>query len=909
MNSIKDLIDNLEQETKEAPTPKLYFKLARANFQIREYDEAIKECQKGIALPIAVNGNCDKVYKSKCFYMLISSLCKKKDKDVILAESLCLKVIDARRFDTFSRKNKCKALSVKTCEIFNCDECEFANDKYSRHIITNRETYMAAALSRLGRIYRNKGDNDQSYYEKSIAYFNRVIDDKTRHPQEHADAYNGLAHAYRNKGFREYLHKDGTPHLELAWQSYEKAINLGVKYNFDTPFAYYNRGAISASQGLYEKAIKDFASAIKQYPEYAHAYNRLGKALFDIEGIKDEKYDSLRKILGLNGYPQTAIAAFNIAIALDKKYPYPYFNLAEAYIAAGKDNVSGEVDGVDEGPCDINFQKAKESYLQARHWFGHSHSLGTINDEYFIPLIDNACEDLDALALDSVGDKDVAFQVLKNTAHLPPKIRVEKRLQDQFYNHRAFVRPSKTLTFTCLRKWNSYTPIAGGGLASRKGGGYFIQSGKKGIVVDPGFNFIENFISLGYTFNAITDVIITHAHIDHTSDIESIITALYTYNKNLEGGNIDDTTAELEENGVLREVLKHKGVALRDIREKNLEKRKEVEAEVKRRYNDRKKTISFWITKGLFQKWPKLFDLTNSAHKLNIIDPNDNRFFSIGDIQVRVLHANHNDQISTNTAVGLCFEQGDFVLVHTGDTSFREDMKANYETLHNEIHDGPNKNQIADHLKSRIQGYGGSIADADADVIAKEIFDKTFNKAKIRRAQKNVVLVANIGGIKDKERRYLSEPDAEKHYYTNHLGRLGLAHIAETLKPDLCVISEFGVEFDGVRRDMAKAFETAFDTAGVESTKKIKMKFLPADIGLRIERGCANNDISQEDNNIYVHAIDKVAPIKHSPALYSSINVTGNDESQLLYYSSLEENLVKEIGTDELYRSLADSKR
>ncbi len=63
-----------------------------------------------------------------------------------------------------------------------------------------------------------------------------------------------------------------------------------------------------------------------------------------------------------------------------------------------------------------------------------------------------------------------------------------------------------------------------------KGGGYFLKWGGIGIVIDPGFNFIENFHSQGLRIQDIDYVFITHAHIDHCVELEAILTLLFEFN-------------------------------------------------------------------------------------------------------------------------------------------------------------------------------------------------------------------------------------------------------------------------------------------------------------------------------------------------------------------------------------------
>lgn len=65
---------------------------------------------------------------------------------------------------------------------------------------------------------------------------------------------------------------------------------------------------------------------------------------------------------------------------------------------------------------------------------------------------------------------------------------------------------------------------------SNLGGGYFLYWKGKGIVIDPGFDFLANFLNNGLSVHDIDAVIITHAHVDHCSDLESILTLLFEYN-------------------------------------------------------------------------------------------------------------------------------------------------------------------------------------------------------------------------------------------------------------------------------------------------------------------------------------------------------------------------------------------
>jgi len=82
--------------------------------------------------------------------------------------------------------------------------------------------------------------------------------------------------------------------------------------------------------------------------------------------------------------------------------------------------------------------------------------------------------------------------------------------------------------FYFLQRWSSINPsLPRPSTFKMKGGGYFITFKGKGIAIDPGFNFVENLYSEGFSISDIDCVIVTHDHIDHTADIDTILSLHY----------------------------------------------------------------------------------------------------------------------------------------------------------------------------------------------------------------------------------------------------------------------------------------------------------------------------------------------------------------------------------------------
>jgi len=116
-----------------------------------------------------------------------------------------------------------------------------------------------------------------------------------------------------------------------------------------------------------------------------------------------------------------------------------------------------------------------------------------------------------------------------------------KRIMDQFDKHfnRHLESESKHrehkngLYFLGLQRWNSSSPAQGRSV----GGGYLLyKTNDKGVVdlgiaIDPGFDFLRNLFHEGFSLYDIDIILISHAHMDHIRDFESIVNLLYTLDK------------------------------------------------------------------------------------------------------------------------------------------------------------------------------------------------------------------------------------------------------------------------------------------------------------------------------------------------------------------------------------------
>jgi len=160
--------------------------------------------------------------------------------------------------------------------------------------------------------------------------------------------------------------------------------------------------------------------------------------------------------------------------------------------------------------------------------------------EKFKKEIGKSCEAIfpEKKKLDALGD---FIKTRLNSDFYHKKLRFNTEVFNDHLIYKS-CRPSPSFRnrygLTVLRRWQSFTPaLSSGSEVGEKGGGYFVYKTnkkgeiKEGIVVDPGFNFLENFFEEGFSIRDINAILLTHSHPDHSSDLMSIITLVHEMNK------------------------------------------------------------------------------------------------------------------------------------------------------------------------------------------------------------------------------------------------------------------------------------------------------------------------------------------------------------------------------------------
>jgi tetratricopeptide (TPR) repeat protein len=334
-------------------------------------------------------------------------------------------------------------------------------------------------------------------------------------------------------------------------------------------------------------------------------------------------------------------------------------------------------------------------------------------------------------------------------------IQQRKRSTGDFLRSESNFEDSRSLLFV-LREWNSYTPIIPCEQENDRGGGYFIRHRGKGVVIDPGYDFIENFYKAGGRLHDIDAIVITHAHDDHTADFEALLTLLHQY---------DDR------------------------------RRKQGQAIHK---------VSLYLSIGAERKLSGFFRLREDDRVARLVVLNrcessrahQHELFS--GVLLTVLPAYHDDTLTADSSVGLCF---DFTfdadahrrVVFTGDTGlYPKDLDANGKPR-----------ESADKKWKLLDTKDASMA---LHTRYKAILAEVDRGGEIRPID---LLVPHLGSIQEYE---LDPPTGDPDkvvLYANHLGLRGMAILLDQTRPRAAIISEFGSELKDIKSKLVRVLQSA----------------------------------------------------------------------------------------------------
>lgn len=329
-----------------------------------------------------------------------------------------------------------------------------------------------------------------------------------------------------------------------------------------------------------------------------------------------------------------------------------------------------------------------------------------------------------------------------------------------------------------LREWNSYTPTIPSCDEKDRGGGYYVQHFKTGIVIDPGYDFIRLFHEAGGRLCDINNIIITHAHDDHTADFESLrmlIFRIKRYNPKARPSLYISASVERKFSGLMQ------------------------------------------LNDGLFERVVILNHL--SIHETHIIKLSS-------DVKMIPLPAFHNDVVSFSHSIGVYLEfmldsDNSTNMLFTGDTGYYPVRMENGKPLtYNYTHKG-----------ELVQDY---ILDDEPDNSLPSLY-----KGILSTNFRIDLLVSHIGSIQafefgDDHERIPSTDNLEyisRNLYSNHLGLLGTLMLVNEIAPELTIVSEFGGELKKIRIELISKLMQALKNKRKEDGKQ-ELQIIPGDISV-----------------------------------------------------------------------------
>lgn len=383
------------------------------------------------------------------------------------------------------------------------------------------------------------------------------------------------------------------------------------------------------------------------------------------------------------------------------------------------------------------------------------------------------------IALDNVIDK---FKEVKER-FLAEMDRRKKRVKLFLSPKGRFEKDASVLMV--LRQWNSYTPIIADGQESDRGGGYFVRHKDLGLVIDPGYNFIELFHKAGCKIVDITHVAVTHAHDDHTAQIEQLLTMFHQFNGT--GG------------------YEHKKVTLL------------------LNHSTMKKFSGF----SLHNNCPYI----DKVICLNAFDSDNLQTLNLtkfGDFSITVLPAYHDDVFTKDYAVGLglliTVDGEQRRIIFTGDTGLYPldlNLSGNPQYYSGKYtRERRVKEKEGDGIYNK---YLGIFGDKKIDLLVPHL--GSIKEYEFDPQQPTKPIPASSDGTKENEDTLSDVPM----FYPNHLGLLGTAILIMKLKPSAVILSEFGSELKGLRMEIAKLLGEALGkTMGEDQVPFI----IPGDPGI-----------------------------------------------------------------------------
>ena len=445
-------------------------------------------------------------------------------------------------------------------------------------------------------------------------------------PSNCDDAYLNQGIIYRSLGNYPKAEELFTKIPSISYYYINGIINLGI--NYADQYKLYN-----------EKTYKD--SAIKQFDHAIDETSKFSVLDYELKKGMALAYAEKAELFFYDYEYDECISVCENSLYYDRNRSYTYILLG--YIQISQQDYKNAIKNFE---ISINIiekyenEKEKENKEKIIELYRKLIKACKYHLKYITPKneIDSLMQKINAGGINSI-ERIILQNKNEHDGFLTPGVKNE---------------PPEIPEMYILRRWNSFSPILAN--EDQKGGGYFIRTAHHGLIIDPGFDFIENFKNFEdckgkkLSFNLIDKVLITHAHNDHTADIESLLTLLSKYNSHIverSGGKIID--------GLL-------------------------------------KTIDFYMSISTYKKYVSIFNLfskerDNKKNYYTITIVKDKDIIPFKDINIEIIRAKHDDLQSDRDSLGFIIydNANNLALLHTGDTGFDSKTGKYYKDIQNKL--------------------------------------------------------------------------------------------------------------------------------------------------------------------------------------------------------------------------------
>ncbi len=108
-------------------------------------------------------------------------------------------------------------------------------------------------------------------------------------------------------------------------------------------------------------------------------------------------------------------------------------------------------------------------------------------------------------------------------------LRAKEELERRLRPVRTFLPQDFFIEF--LKSYSSYGPLLASLSGESSGGGYFAALGGTGCVIDPGHQFLHNFLQQGRSVADVDCIFVTHFHDDHFADLPALLSLLHHWHQ------------------------------------------------------------------------------------------------------------------------------------------------------------------------------------------------------------------------------------------------------------------------------------------------------------------------------------------------------------------------------------------